>query len=165
MLIVGILVLTLLPIQHAYRVMNRTCASHVQAETDDFCDNLRHKGYFDERMLDDFIRSLARTGKIYDIRIIHSRQVIWPMQPGEPGYDPEHPYVIFDEKTALPEILESMHAAGMNGRYRMDRGDSISVEVVERSASSAGAFWSMLGSGGDALMCIRAAGGVTNADE
>lgn len=165
MLIAGILILTLFPLQHAWRVTERTCYSYVQAETNDFCDNLRHKGYMDETMYQDFLRHLARTQQIYDVRMIHTRKVYFPLSPTDPQYTVDRPYLLIEEQYALTDIFQRMRI-DPQGRYWMGKGDGISVEVSNKSRNDPGVFWSLLGGSSDnAMLFVRAAGAVTNVDE
>lgn len=162
--IVAIILLTIVPAYRAYWIIDQQVFKYVNLQTQEFTNDIRHKGYIDDDMYEDFVKSLSNTENVYDIRIVHTEKAYYPLQATDPGYTPEHTFTVVEVMFPLDAIIEEMDANTAH-QYRMHQGDNISVEVVNKSKTGTMVFIQALGGGAEnSLLFSKAGGMVTNED-
>lgn len=162
--IVAIILLTIVPAYRAYWIIDQQVFKYVNIQTQEFTNNIRHKGFIDDDMYEAFVKALSNTENVYDISIVHTEKVYHPLQPGDPGYTPEHTFTVVEEMYPLNTIIEEINTSPAR-RYQMHQGDNISVEVVNKSKTGTMVFIQALGGEAEnSLLFSKAGGMVTNED-
>lgn len=162
--IVAVIIFTLVPAYRTHWIIDQQVFKYVNMETQEFANNIRHKGYIDKEMYESFVRRLANTENVYDIEIIHTKKEYHPLHPADPEYSDDHTFAVVEEKFPLQTIIEVINNSPEH-QYRMSKGDNISVEVVNKSKTGTMIFIQALGGSADNTLIFSKAGGmVTNED-
>lgn len=162
--IVAVIIFTMVPAYRTYWIIDQQVFKYVNMQTQEFANNIRHKGYIDQEMYETFIKQLSNTGNVYDIEIIHTKKDYHPLQPTDPGYSPDHTFVVVEESFPIETIIDGINSSP-NHQYRMSQGDNISVEVVNKSKTGTMVFLQALGGKAENTLIFSKAGGmVTNED-
>jgi len=162
--IVAVIIFTLVPAYRTHWIIDQQVFKYVNMETQEFVNNIRHKGYINQEIYESFVKSLANTGNIYDIEIIHTKKEYHPLHPTDPEYSEDHTFTVVEEKFPLQTIIEEINSSP-NQQYRMSKGDNISVEVVNKSKTGTMVFIQVLGGNAENSLIFSKAGGmITNED-
>lgn len=73
--ILAVIMLALQPLPYLAVNQEAVMDSHVEAATREFADNIMLNGYITLNMYNDYYESLGTTGQLYDIEMVHSKQV------------------------------------------------------------------------------------------
>lgn len=162
--IVAIILLTIVPAYRAYWIIDQQVFKYVNMQTQEFANNIRHKGYIDYEQFESFVKALSNTENVYDINIVHTEKIYHPLQATDPGYTSDHTFTIVEEAHPLNAIIEVINNSPLR-EYRMHQGDNICVEVVNKSKTGTMVFIQVLGGEAEnSLIFSRAGGMVTNED-
>jgi hypothetical protein len=162
--IVAIIIFTLVPVYRTYWIIDQQVYKYVNLQTQEFANDIRHKGYIDNERFEAFIKALSNTENVYDINIVHIEKIYHPLQATDPGYTPDHTFTVIEEAHPLNAIMEGINSSPAH-QYRMHQGDTISVEVVNKSKTGTMVFIQALGGKAEnSLLSSRAGGMVTNED-
>ncbi len=98
--IVAIILLTIVPAYRAYWIVDQQVFKYVNMQTQEFANDIRHKGYIDDDMYEDFVKTLSNTEKC--LRHPHRAygKVYHPLQATDPGYTPEHTFTVVENVPA-----------------------------------------------------------------
>ena len=162
--IVAIIIFTLVPAYRTYWIIDQQVFKYVNQQTQEFANDVRHKGYIDYEMYEGFIRKLSHTDNVYDIKIIHTEKIYHPLQPTDPEYSADHTFTVIKEMHPIEAIMDDINNSSIH-EYRMHQGDSVSVEVVNISKTGTMVFIQALGGNAENSLIFSKAGGmVTNED-
>lgn len=162
--IVAVIIFTLVPAYRTYWIVDQQVFKYVNMETQNFANNVRHKGYIDEKMYEDYVKGLANTQNVYDIKIVHTKKVYHPLSPTDPGYSQDNTFTVVEQSYPIQTILNGINSSP-NHQYRMNQGDDISVEVVNMSKTGTMVFLQAIGGKGENSLIFSKAGGmITNED-
>ena len=124
--IIAVILLTVVPAYRMNFIAEQSIFNHVNLVTEEFTNNCRYKGYIDDKMLYDFNSELSKTNMMYDISITHMKKVYYPVEEeGEMYFD------TYDEAHTSKEIYDEIKG---EGKYLMNKGDTISVQVKNSSS-------------------------------
>lgn len=141
-------------------ISDQALLKQVNQDTCEFVNNVRHKGFVSKIMYEDFVRKLAETGNVYTIEMRHMHDV-WDYVPStsEPeGYETANFFDEYSEFEILKEIYEND-----NQKYFMNKGDSFSVCVTNKTKTATNIFLNFLTGGGDTNAIFSKFGGmITN---
>ncbi len=162
--IVAVILLTLVPAYRSYWILDQQVFRYVNMQTQEFANNIRHKGYISSEMYEEYVKNLSHTENVYDISIVHTKKTYHPLQLTDPGYSPDNTFVVVEEMIPLKTIVDGINSSPTK-QYRMNQGDSVSVKVVNKSKTGTMVFIQMLGGKAENSLIFSKAGGmVTNED-
>jgi len=162
--IIAVVIFTLVPAYRSYWIIDQQVFKYVNMQTQEFTNNVRHKGYINKEMYEDFVKQLANTENVYDIKITHTKKTYHPLQPTDKGYSVDHTFEVVEEKFPLQTIMENIDK-NPEHQYQMHQGDNISVEVVNTSKTGTMVFLQALGGKAENSLIFSKAGGmITNED-
>lgn len=125
-----ILVLTMLfivgPVYVSYQTIDNMIYNEVRAATNEFQKEVRKDGYVDLKTYNNFLNRLNATGKVYDIKLIHTSSLIYPNSSAPEGFSIEK--IDYGNKDIIPTIYD-------NQKYLMKYGDDFKVQASERVPS------------------------------
>lgn len=160
-----ILAVALLFIAPAYRIawmQDLEIYKYVSNETSQFVTSARLKGYISKKMLEEYLKSLDKTGYMYDVELIHSKKVYYPLDPSHPDYTPEHRFAVEDDIYSTKNILDTIYKS--NKDYRMNIGDNFEVTIVNKTKTNSMVISGYLGGSGDNMIFARCGGAIQNED-
>ncbi|HHV30726.1 MAG TPA: hypothetical protein GXX73_14315 [Clostridium sp.] len=160
-----ILAVSILFVAPAYRISwmkDLEIYKYVSNETSQFVTSARLKGYISKKMLEEYLKSLDKTGYMYDVELIHSKKVYYPLDPSHPDYTSEHRFVVEDDVYSTKTIIDTIY--NDNKDYRMSIGDNFEVILRNKTKTSAMVISGYLGGSGDNMIFARCGGAIQNED-
>ncbi|NFL43525.1 hypothetical protein FDB61_17820 [Clostridium botulinum] len=123
-LIMGIMVLFIVgPIYVSYQTLDNIIYQEVRAATNDFQKEVRKDGYVDLKTYNTYLNRLNATGKVYDISLVHTSNLVYPNALASEGFSVEH--IKYGNKSIIPIVYN-------NEKYLMKYGDDFKIEVTEK---------------------------------
>lgn len=95
--------------------------TYVKVNINDFQKEVRKNGYIDLKTYNDFTSQLSRTGKIYDIYLIHKSRLVYPKGNGD-----------FSVEKIAYSNYQIFNKINNDEKYTMKNGDDFKVIVQER---------------------------------
>jgi hypothetical protein len=160
-----ILAVAMLFIAPAYRISwmkDLEIYKYVSNETNQFVTNVRLKGYISKNMIETYLRSLDNTGYMYDVELIHSKKVYYPLEPSHPDYTPEHRFAVEDDVYSTKHILDTIYNQGKD--YTMNIGDNFEIIVINKTKTNAMVLSGYFGGSGENMIFARCGGAIQNED-
>ncbi|MVX63750.1 hypothetical protein GKZ28_08585 [Clostridium chromiireducens] len=123
-LIIATLILFIVgPIYVSYQSLDNIIYQEVKAATNDFQKEVRKNGYIDLNTYNLYLNRLNSTGKIYDIELIHTSNLVYPDTSTAEGFSTQR--ISYGNKSIIPIIYD-------NKKYTMKYGDDFKIEVKEK---------------------------------
>lgn len=111
------------PLNSIYKATDDIIYQEVRSATNDFQKEVRKDGYLDLETYNNFLNKLNATGKMYDIKIIHTSNLAYPNNSVSEGFSIER--IKYGNKSIIPTIYN-------NQKYTMKYGDDFKIEVTEK---------------------------------
>jgi hypothetical protein len=141
--LVAAILLFIAPAYRMYWVIDQASLRQVNVETQNFVNNVRHKGYISKEQYESYITAIAKTGNLYDVQMNHTRKQYYPLQPGDKDYSPTHTYTIINDDYYTKQILDTIYKSGKD--YTMKKEDTFTVTVKNMSTTGSMVFLNLLG--------------------
>lgn len=166
-IIIAAVLMTIVPAYKLYSQMDRQVEIHVNQQTLELVNAVRNKGYLDKAMYEEYMDSIALSGYLFEVELMHATKVYFPLKPGDPGYSEENTFCVYEEKffnaAFFKEIFEN--PGNEKGVYKMKKGDSFTVTVKNISVTGVTVFNTVTGAGGSSFsMYCRYGGMISNED-
>jgi len=154
--------LFIVPAFRISQITDRAILKHVNYDTCEFVNNVRHKGFVSKIMYEDFINKLSKTGYLYDVEMVHLKDV-WDYVPSISNPEEYETANFFDEyptEYILKDVFETDEE-----KYFMHKGDSFAVNVTNISKTGAMVFMNLIGGNENSSTIFSKFGGmITNED-
>jgi len=161
-IILAVAMLFVAPAYRIYWMKDLEIYKYVSNETSQFVTTVRLKGYISKKILETYLESLNKTGYMYDVELVHSKKVYYPLDPTHPDYTPEHRFAVEDDVYPTKTILDTIYNQGKD--YRMNIGDNFEVVIINKTKTSAMVLSSYLGGSGENMIFVRFGGAIQNED-
>lgn len=160
-IILVVLLLFIEPQYRFYRNIDFTVNKLINDSTREFVNDIRNKGYISKEMYENYIIQLSNTRRVYDIKIIHTKYVYYPLNASHSEYSIDKPYVILNEQYSNFHILDTIFNQGEN--YYMNKDDDIVVHAYDNTpVTGTKVFLNTLGIKNYIPVFARYGGGITN---
>lgn len=160
-----ILAISILFVAPAYRIgwlKDQEIYKYVSNETSQFVTNVRLKGFISKRNLETYLKSLDKTGYMYDVELVHSKKVYYPLDPSHPDYISVHRFAVEDDDYYTKTILDTIYKDKKD--YRMSMGDNFEVVIINKTRTGAMVISNFLGGSGDNMIFAKCGGAIQNED-
>jgi hypothetical protein len=150
-----------IPTFNEYSIIDNTTNNNVNNITSQFDKTVRNKGCVTQTDYNNFVSDLAKTGRVYDIEMTHTKILYYPLVSGSPGYTASKPYKEEDFEYAKNTIFASIFASTPTD-YVMAVGDNFSVKVYNKGSFVSKIFGSFTGQSEQEELIATYGGAVTN---
>lgn len=111
------------PVYVSYQSIDNIIYQEVREATNDFQKEVRKDGYVDLKTYNLYLNRLNSTGKVYDIKLIHTSNLVYPNASVSQGFSIEK--IKYGNKSIIPTIYD-------NKKYLMKYGDDFKIEINEK---------------------------------
>lgn len=110
-----------------------------------FEEKIVKSGYIDRDSIETFSKDIftATGGYGMKINLRHTHPATYPLKPSNPSYTIEKPYMTVNYFYETPYIYTTIQASGI---YKMNKGDTFMVEVVNKSETQQSLILRVFGS-------------------
>lgn len=112
------------PIYVSYQSLDSIIYQEVKSATNDFQREVRKDGYIDLENYNRYMNRLNATRKVYDIKLIHTSNLVYPNSNVSDGFSIEK--ISYSNKNIIPTIYD-------HNKYLMKYGDDFKIEVTEKT--------------------------------
>lgn len=127
-ILLAVILLFIFPIKDRYERTVKEVNNYINNVTFHFVKDIESKGYIDKKMYDDFLSNISKTNNRYDIQIIHTRKVYYPLEETDPRYSTSKTFIDLNDKYGIRQILNVLSDPS-KGIYKMSVGDEIEIIV------------------------------------
>lgn len=154
--LIAVLLLFIVPTFRTYWIIDQAVLKTLNLSTQEFVNNVRQKGFISKNMYEDFLRKISTTGYVYDIEMLHDKQVYYPNGKGN--------FIIASETFASKNILKDVFDKSKEYRYLMKKGDNFSLQLKNKGTSGSAVFMKLFGGSNSSMLFSRYGGMVSNED-
>ena len=118
-------------LNNEYWLMERKIYSHVNTLTFQFAKTVRNKGYVNKTDYENFLKDLSKTGRYYDVKMLYTKILYYPLTPSSPGYTVQKPYSEENFKYGNSAIFAKLYNITNPQDYIMPVGDNFKITVAD----------------------------------
>lgn len=142
------------PVYDTLQTNDKLVDTTVRNVVNKFEKETRKEGYINNDKYIDFLRELSKTGRVYEVNMIHTSKLIYPNSEVEGDYE------IHDIKYGTNIILETIKDG--DSKYCMRYGDDFKLIVKEKEVAPSRMFIGMMAKEKANLLIFTGGGMIEN---
>lgn len=158
--LLGVILLVVVPTNWIYQQNDSRVENYARKITVNFEGSIRKKGYINQKMLDDYIKELSLTNRLYNIELNHSKELAVPLKVTDPEYNVDKPWTNLIFEYGTDKILNELKN---KKTYKMSQYDNFYITISPKSQSRGSMMRSYLFKA-SSTQVIRSGGMVLNED-
>lgn len=149
--ILAVFLLFIGPIYSTYNSIDITADAIAQNSLNTFQKEVRKNGYIDSKDYIKFLNDLSRTGKIYEVKMIHINRLVYPK--GKSDFE------VHKVEYGTNQILETIKDGS---KYVMKYGDDFKIVLKEKECGSSRILISIFTGSKNSLLSFSGGGMIEN---
>lgn len=154
-LILGIILLFIGPIYDAFNTSDKIVDTVANSAIASFQKDIRKNGYMDMKQYCSLLDNLNKTGRVYEITLIHTSKLVYP------STDNKNDYEVHEIRYGTKYILNSIKD-NYDSKYYMRYGDDFKISIKEKEVAPSRMFISTFSKKSSNLVTFVSGGMIEN---